>query len=659
MTTTINLEQMLNWGASKRVRTSKGLRDMLQATPTEAFSKLWKSEAKAMLQAAGIGWLKDQDTGVWSVVWWRPIPEGEQQATADTLSASKATDADVVIPANKGLEYLGYQKAGIQFALGRAGTLIADEMGLGKTIQAIGLVNADASVKRVLVVCPASLRINWKRELTKWLTRNLTIGAVTDGKNWPDTDIVLINYELLSKHEGNVTGTEWDLAVVDESHRVKNDKAACTKVFAQIKAKRRVAMTGTPILNRPNELFTSLLWLDPKRWTYTDKQGKTRSKKFSFEVRYCDGHRGQFGWYNEGATHLDELQEVLRSSCMIRRLKADVLTELPAKIRSVIELEGDANAKRAAKAELEKWQGFQAEIAEAEAAVAAAKDQEAYEAAIGQLKEAQGAAFDSMSLVRHETAVAKVPMVLDFVREVLEGETDKVVVFAHHQDVVDALVAGLADFGAVKVYGGMSDKAKQASVDGFQKDAGVRVIVGNIQAMGVGYTLTASSHVVFAELDWTPGKVSQAEDRCHRIGQLSSVLVQHLVLEGSLDAYMAQMIVDKQRVITAALDKDAVKAPAEIKAVVTEITVKVADQLPSGLTEEQAQAAHLAMKMLAGKCDGAQALDDVGFNKLDTEFGHKLADLPVLSPKQAAWAAKLANKYRRQLPKALLDAIKG
>jgi SWI/SNF-related matrix-associated actin-dependent regulator 1 of chromatin subfamily A len=644
---TINLETLLNWSAPKRVRTSKGERDLLKAAPNEAFSKLWKAN-KAALAALGLGWVKDGD--VWQVVWWRPIAAAEAQAKAETLAASKATDAQIAIPANPGLEYLGYQKAGVRYALGRDGTLIADEMGLGKTIQAIGMINANTSIKSVVIVCPASIKLNWARELRKWLTRPMSIQLVGAGAGWGKADITIINFENLAKYEAQISTRTFELAVIDESHRIKNAKAQCTKVATQIKATHRVAMTGTPILNRPIELWTTLLWLEPTRWN---------KKSSYFQTRYCGAFMGQWGWVNDGASHLDELQEVLRTSVMIRRLKKDVLTELPPKIRQVIELEGDANAKKAAKAELAKWRELQAAIDEAAArkeAAAAAGDDEAFEDAVAELSEAQGVAFEAMSVVRHETALAKVPMVVDFALEVLE-EADKIVIFAHHQDVVDQIMTGLNAYNPVKLVGGQSETVKQAAIDVFQNDPKCRVFVGSTLAAGIGITLTAASHVIFAELDWTPARVSQAEDRCHRIGQLSSVLVQHLVLEGSLDAYMAGMIVDKQRIADKALDKGAPKI--DVKQFATEVTVTIHEVPQTAISQEKVQAAHQAMKILAGMCDGARSLDDHGFNKLDTHLGKSLALAPYLSQKQAAIAVRFATKYRRQLPSELVAAING
>jgi hypothetical protein len=145
------------------------------------------------------------------------------------LDASRAVDADLSIPAPQGLEYLGYQKAGIAYAMARANTLIGDEMGLGKTIQALGMINADPSIRSVLVICPASLKLNWQREAQKWLTRPASIG-IANG-TFPDSDIVIINYDILAKHRDAIFARSWDLLVADECHYVKNPKAQRTKLL--------------------------------------------------------------------------------------------------------------------------------------------------------------------------------------------------------------------------------------------------------------------------------------------------------------------------------------------------------------------------------------------------------------------------------------------
>jgi len=261
-------------------------------------------------------------------------------------------------------------------------------------------------------------------------------------------------------------------------------------------------------------------------------------------------------WNFDGSSHLPELQEKLRASVMVRRLKADVLTELPAKRRQVVVLPTNGS-KAAIKAEQDVWAKSEETIAAAEAEVEvalASGDEASYRAAVERLRAAQRIAFEEISQARHDLALAKLPAVVDYVRDALENTT-KLVVFGHHRDVIESLTEALADVGAVKLYGGMSDSDKQASVDRFQTDDACRVFVGSIQAAGVGLTLTASSTVAFAELDWVPANISQAEDRCHRIGQRNCVGVVHLVIDGSLDSKMAQLLVCKQEIADAALDR--------------------------------------------------------------------------------------------------------
>lgn len=146
----------------------------------------------------------------------------------EAIEASKATDSDRPIPAPEGLAYLPYQKGGIAYAMERQGTLIADEMGLGKSIQSIGIVNADPTAKKVLVICPASIKLNWRKEFMKWLVRPMSIG-IAEGKSFPDTDIVIINYDIVARHRPIIDAIEWDCLIVDECHYLKTPKAQRTK----------------------------------------------------------------------------------------------------------------------------------------------------------------------------------------------------------------------------------------------------------------------------------------------------------------------------------------------------------------------------------------------------------------------------------------------
>ena len=517
----------LQWGDTRELADGRTVRS---AAPTSAFWELWR-ERKDALKAAGYSVTKYQ--GSWQVSeWTRPDP-AEVEARVE---ASRATDAAIDIPSPDGLEYLPFQLAGIAYALGRDATLIGDEMGLGKTIQAIGVLNATRP-ETVLVVCPASLKLNWRNELEKWLVNERQIDIVNGGGHpFPaDPDIVVINYDVLTKHAAELHTRQWGLVIIDEAHYIKTPKAKRTQAALAIKADRKLLLTGTPIPNRPIELQPLAGYLAPEKF----------GNFFGFAKKFCDAHQTRWGWDFSGASNLPELQEQLRSSILVRRLKADVLDELPAKQRQVIVLD------RAGYAEELRLEAL------AEAALEVTSPE---------------VRFEELSEVRHRLAVAKVPAILDHVKDL----DHPVVIFAHHKDVVAALAAEL---DCVTLTGDHTTEERQEAVESFQR-GDVQYFIGTIGAAGVGITLTRASHVVFAELDWVPGNLSQAEDRCHRIGQHDSVLVQHLVVDDSIDARQVHLVVDKQRVLDASLD--VVAAPKAPEAPAPVVTLQ---ELAEGLSE--------------------------------------------------------------------------
>ncbi len=577
---------------------------------------------------------------------------------AESKELSRASTSTLSIPVPEGLEYMPFQKAGIEYAVNRESVLIGDEMGLGKTIQAIGVINLDVSVQSVLVICPASLKINWQREMEKWLVRPMTIGIADSKTGMPETDVVIVNYDILKKLHDKLREKVWDVLIADECHYLKNGKAQRTKevvgssnkkrgnVVKPITAKRRMLLTGTPILNRPVELWPIVNYLDPQEW----------SSFWSFTKRYCNAFQDRWGWDMTGASNLDELQEKLRATIMVRRLKKDVLKELPAKVRQIIDLPTNGSAA-IIDAENQAWKRYENTIADLEKAKAKANSEE-YAEAVEKLREAYQVAFGEMSKVRHETAVAKIPHVIKYLDNALETQS-KIVFFAHHQDVIEAIKAEYGD-DAVVVYGPTKMEDRQVAIDAFQNDLKIKLFIGSIKAAGVGLTLTAASHVIFAELDWTPGNITQAEDRCHRISQHDSVLVQHLVFAGSLDSHMARTLVSKQKVADAALDTKTEKSEMVRTAPVVDKSVsEPQSKLVIIFTNEQIEAIHTGLQNLAAMCDGAQSVDSAGFNKLDTDFGKTLAASPFLSQKQAKYGLKMVNKYRRQLPADLVVTAKG
>jgi SWI/SNF-related matrix-associated actin-dependent regulator 1 of chromatin subfamily A len=429
---------------------------------------------------------------------------------------------------------------------------------LGKTIQALGLINADSSIKNVLIICPASLKLNWGKECSQWIVRKLS-GGYAYGKDFPNTDIVIINYDIVKKFRPQIDKRVWDLVICDEAHYLKNPDTQRTRavlgndskkaVVFPIAAKKRVFLTGTPILSRPVELWPILKISDPEglgasHWNYV----KT----------YCKAWQAPWGWDFSGASNLEELQARLRASIMIRRLKRDVLKELPPKRRQIIAIP-DGMAKLAVQKEIAFYKANNHAIEEARAKAEAAQfrgDDVSYKLAVEELKHGKAALFQELSRLRHETAVAKIPYIIEYLEDILEQE-EKVVVFGYHRDVVDKVHEHFKK-EAVKIHGGVPLDERQAAVDNFQTSPKCRLIVGSIGAMGTGWTLTAASYCLFTELDWVPANITQAEDRLHRIGQLESVLIHHLVFDESLDALMAQKIVEKQIIIDQALDSQVI-----------------------------------------------------------------------------------------------------
>lgn len=593
------------------------------------------------------------------------------QETKKALEESRAADAvDITIPVPANLEYMPFQKAGIRYALSRPGVLIADEMGLGKTIQAIGIINAK-EYKSVLIIVPASLRLNWVKELNKWLVAPHSIVMVDS----PDVDvskaeIVVVNYDRIKN--GIFTGLmarQWDLLVVDEAHFCKNpaaqrtqrilgywDKKQKARVEGLInRVGHKVFMTGTPILNRPIEIQPILGALDPKQF----------GNAFQFGNRYCAGNHNGYGWDFTGASRLEELQDRLRVNFMVRRLKRDVLKELPPKVRNVILLDAGANEEY----DEETHNHLIAmEEADADAEVALASgDADAYDKAVSKLDASLKVAFEEMASRRHADAVRKIPAALAHLDELLEGGLEKAVIFAHHHDVIDALYAQYKDV-AVLLDGRTPNEDRQAAVDKFQEDPSVKLFIGSIKAAGVGHTLTAASTVIFVELDWVPGMISQAEDRCHRKGQLDSVYVQHLVVDGTLDCRLAQILVRKQEIIDRALDNvvEIVAPETKQKKRVIKVVKKNADGTETEeefkATEDQRQACAEALQSLAGVCDGARELDMSGFNRFDVRMGHSLAAVSQerdLTDNEVALCVKRLTKYRRQLGEELVARIKG
>lgn len=390
-------------------------------------------------------------------------------------------------------QLLPFQQEGTAWLKSHFRCLLADEMGLGKTVQVLSLAQDLPGIQKVLIVCPASLKLNWVREMKMWAPkftdRHSVLSGATIGK---PSDFTVVNYDILAGRIDELAGTAWDLVVADEAHNLKNITAKRSSAFFGnlIAANRLILLSGTPIPNRPKELWPLLRALDEEVWADREK----------FEYAYCGGHYGDRGWWADGATNLGELNAKLQPY-MLRRLKKDVLTELPDKFYQTVELETK-----------NVW------------------------------ADKEDISLDEMATLRRQEGLAKVSSVCEHLEELLI-ERKKVVVFHFHREV------GLALFNhfprSVWVHGGTENGTRQTLVDRFRNETGTQLFIGQIQAAGEGITLTASDTVCFAELDWVPGRMNQATDRCHRIGQKNNVLVQHLVGEGTFDAWMSELLIKK------------------------------------------------------------------------------------------------------------------
>ncbi|XP_060767688.1 DNA annealing helicase and endonuclease ZRANB3 isoform X2 [Neoarius graeffei] len=428
---------------------------------------------------------------------------------------------------------LPFQRHGVQFALSRAGRcLIADEMGLGKTVQAISVAYLYRHEWPLLIVVPSSLKYPWIEELERWVPElhpddiNL-VESKANVIGISQSKVTVLGYGLLTNDAQSLVDAlkkqHFGVVIVDESHYLKSRNAARTKILVPViqNAKRAILLTGTPALGRPEELFMQIDALYPRRFGTWSEYAK----------KYCNAHYRFFGrrrqWDCRGASHLDELHQRL-SEIMIRRLKAEVLTQLPAKIRQRIPFDLPKEAAKEASSSLETWESLMRSLGSGES-------------------ENENPFTQVMALITQmykQTAVAKAGAVKDYIKMMLETEQLKFLVFAHHLSMLQACTEAVieAKAGYIRIDGSVPSAERIQLVHRFQNDPETRVAILSIQAAGQGLTLTAASHVVFAELYWNPGHVKQAEDRAHRIGQTSSVHVHYLIAKGTFDMVMWAML---------------------------------------------------------------------------------------------------------------------
>jgi SNF2 family DNA or RNA helicase len=423
-----------------------------------------------------------------------------------------------------------YQKAGVAYAGSVGRCLIADQMGLGKTVEAIASLEYRDAFPAI-IVCPASLKENWKREINKWLPHR-SVNILSGKGNIANVDVNIVNYDIIGRFVEPIMHLKPMGLVLDESHYVKTSKTKRTEAVRDIAKKvpqsgTVLLLSGTPVTNRPEELVSQLEILG-----MLSRFGG----KWAFLKRYTNAYHNGFGWDTKGASNLNELNMKLRQNCYIRRTKDEVLKELPAKTRNVVHVEPSGKGY----AEYRKAEG----------------DLLAFLAENGYRASDTAEHLRRTTVLKRLAADAKMESVIEWIDSFLESCDRKLVVFAHNVAIVDYLAG---KYGNLRVSGQDSMEDRQHAVDSFQKDPKARVIVLNLQAGGVGLTLTAGSDVCFVQQGWTPGEHDQAEDRCHRIGQQNSVQAWYLIGVNTIDEDIYDLIDAKRAVVDAVTEGDEVQ----------------------------------------------------------------------------------------------------
>ena len=433
-----------------------------------------------------------------------------------------------------------HQVEGVAFLLGRRRAILADDMGLGKTRQAIVSLRHVAPAGPYLVVCPASVKRNWAREIGL-VDRDASI-LVIDGTApvAPTATWVIVNYDILGRHRETLEPVRWAALVFDEAHYLKNHTSARSRIARDLTARAAASaaqpltvqlLTGTPLTSRPRDLFVLLqLVAHPLGRSF-----------LGFAKRYCAAEKGEFGWKTGGASNIDELTVQLHG-VMLRRSK-DAVVALPPKLRTWLPVPVPAGTGAAA---IKKVFGLlKGTIEDTRGAVSSKAD-----------PRKRGKLLAFITEARQALAIAKASATLDFVRGAIE-QGEKVIVFSCFDGPIRTLAKDLGA-EAVVLTGKTPSDDRPALVDRFQHDETVRVLLANIIAGGIGLNLTAATQVVFNDLDWVPTNHWQAEDRAYRIGQTRTVNVTYFVAEDTIDDFVHAVLETKAALVTAIVEGKAI-----------------------------------------------------------------------------------------------------
>src|SRR4051794_9788766 len=460
----------------------------------------------------------------------------EHDAAIGAVRRSRASDAGALAcEARLGGELRPFQRAGVQYALESRRLFIADEQGLGKTVEALAALEEDDAYPAV-VICPASLKLNWEREAAHWLPHRSLHVVVGTGGAIPRAEITVLNYEIVQAHRERLALMRPKALILDESHYVKNPTAKRTRAVRRLaeglpEGALRLCLTGTPVMNHPDELISQLRILG-------------RLEEFGSGARF----KRRF----QGAGAEERIHWHLRRTCFVRRLKRDVLPQLPEKRQVVVPVSlQNEKEYRLAERDVVAWlQEQPLELSELEAKVAATLRAER---------------LAQLNALRALAGRGKLGAALAWIDDFLASE-EPLVVFASHREIQEAVVQRFPE--ALHLVGADSITQRDDAVRAFQEDDGPQLIVCSTRVAGQGITLTRASNVAFLDLEWSPAMHDQAEDRCHRIGQRDAVTAWYLLAAETIDESMAEVLARKRGIVGAITDGRRDESEAVVQSVV-------------------------------------------------------------------------------------------
>jgi SWI/SNF-related matrix-associated actin-dependent regulator of chromatin subfamily A-like protein 1 len=468
----------------------------------------------------------------------RLLAERSEAAEAVRRSRSEHGDPIPAVAGVLGGELAPFQWAGVRYVLDARRAFLADEQGLGKTVEALAALEADAAYPAI-VVCPASMKLGWQREAERWLPHRSV--AVIEGRSTvpPEGEITILNYEIVAAHREALTRRRPQALVVDESHYCKNPRAKRTQAVRRLAGAvaadgLRLALTGTPVLNHADELIAQLRVIG-------------RLEDFGSGARFSQQFRGQLSE--------ERLHWHLRRRCFVRRLKSDVLPQLPAKRHVVVPVTlTNETEYRLAEHDVIEWLRSQPlDLSELNSRIAATLRAER---------------LAQLGTLQRLAARGKLAAALGWIEDFL-ASGEPLVVFARHVEVQQAVLRRFP--AALHLLGADSLADRDAAIEAFQDPQGPTLIVGATRVAAQGITLTRASNVAFLELEWTPAMHDQAEDRCHRIGQHDAVTAWYLLAADTIDETMARLIQSKRAIVAAVTDGRVLHADSLVQAVVREL----------------------------------------------------------------------------------------